>query len=140
PHRPALKRSATTARTRYIDMLLSLDAVPQTHNIVAALSVWILLAGYIVFPATFTKIQGPAYDDKAHTQLEKAALNTVRNVPLLYIAAVACGLGVLGCVWMWWVHRRNYVWVVNRIFMPATANSVAGLISTIVNVYSAQGG
>jgi hypothetical protein len=140
PQRPNLQRRGTTARTRYIDMLLGLDHVSPLHNILASLSVWILLAGYIVFPATFSKLQKGELDDKANTSIEKHALNTVRNVPLLYVAAFACGLGVLGCLWLWWAHRKNYVWVINRIFMPALLNSLAGLVSTLVNVYSAQDG
>lgn len=138
--RPGLQRRRTTARTRYIDMLLGLDAVSPLHNILASLFVWILLAGYIVFPATFTSLQKSSYDDKADTTLKAHALATARNLPLLYVAAVACGIGILGCVWLWWVHRSNYVWVINRIFLPSLLNSVAGLVSTLVNVYSAQNG
>ncbi|KAF1847576.1 uncharacterized protein K460DRAFT_332728 [Cucurbitaria berberidis CBS 394.84] len=139
PQRPGLERSRTTARTRYIDMLLGLDHVSPLHNILASLFVWVLLAGYIVFPATFNKLQkDKSIEDKAQTNLEQHALRTVRNVPLLYVAAFACGVGVLGCVWLWWKHRKNYVWVINRIFLPALLNSIAGLVSTIVNIYSAQ--
>jgi hypothetical protein len=140
PRRPDLQRRRTTARTRYIDMLLGLDHVSPFHNILASLSVWILLAGYIVFPATFNTLQKDKYDDKADTELEQHALDTVRNVPLLYVAAFACGLGVAGCLWLWWQHRKNYVWVINRIFLPAMLNSIAGLVSTLVNIYSAQDG
>jgi hypothetical protein len=62
------------------------------------------------------------------------------NAPLLYVAGFACGIGVLGCTALWWKWRKNYVWVINRIFLPALMNSVAGLISTLVNVYSARDG
>jgi len=140
PQRPELQRRGTTVSTRYIDMLLGLDHVSPFHNILASLSVWILLAGYIVFPATFNKLQKETYDEKADTDLKKHALNTVRNVPLLYVAAFACGLGVAGCLWLWWKHWKNYVWVINRIFLPALLNSIAGLVSTLVNIYSAQDG
>lgn len=140
PERPGLQRRRTTAQTRYIDMLLELDAVPKLHNILASFSTWILLAGYIVFPATFNKLNDKDLDAKADNALKEHALATVRNVPLLYVAAFACGLGVLGCVWLWWKHRTNYVWVINRVFLPSLMNSIAGLISTLVNVYSAQSG
>jgi hypothetical protein len=140
PERPGLQRRRTTARTRYIDMLLGLDAVKPLHNILASLFVWVLLAGYIVFPATFNSLQKPSYDDKANTRLKAQALATARNLPLLYVAAVACGIGIVGCLWLWWKHRSNYVWVINRIFLPSLLNSVAGLVSTLVNVYSAQDG
>lgn len=140
PERPGLQQRRTTAQTRYIDMLLGLDNVPKLHNILASFFTWILLAGYIVFPATFNKLNDKDLDEKAENRLEAQALATVRNVPLLYIAAFACGIGVLGCVWLWWKHKRNYVWVINRIFLPSLMNSIAGLISTLVNIYSAQSG
>ncbi|KAF2678214.1 hypothetical protein K458DRAFT_464136 [Lentithecium fluviatile CBS 122367] len=141
PERPGLQRRRTTAQTRYIDMLLGLDAVSRWHNILASASTWILLAGYIVFPATFNKLQTDKdLDEKANSALKAHVLKTARNVPLLYVAAFACGIGVLGCLWLWWAHRKNYVWVINRIFLPALMNSIAGLISTLVNIYSAQDG
>lgn len=43
-------------------------------------------------------------------------------------------------VWLWWRWRKNYVWLVNRIFLPGSLNSLAGLISTLVNVYTQQDG
>ncbi|KAF2641144.1 hypothetical protein P280DRAFT_468810 [Massarina eburnea CBS 473.64] len=139
--RPGLKRRRTTAQTRYIDMLLELDDVPKLHNILASAFVWILLAGYIVFPATFNELQTDKnLDEKANNALKAHALATARNVPLLYIAAFACGIGVFGSLWLWWKHHKNYVWVINRVFLPALMNSIAGLISTLINVYSAQEG
>ncbi|KAF2448134.1 hypothetical protein P171DRAFT_328089, partial [Karstenula rhodostoma CBS 690.94] len=138
PERPDLQRRRTTAQTRYIEMLLGLDNVSKLHNVLASFFTWILLAGYLVFPATFNKLNDKDLDAKADNALKEHALATVRNVPLLYIAAFACGIGVLGCVWLWWKHRGNYVWVINRVLLPSLMNSIAGLISTLVNVYSAQ--
>jgi hypothetical protein len=141
PERPGLQRRRTTAQTRYVEMLLELDTVPKLHNIGASFFTWILLAGYIVFPATFNNIQTDKdLDEAANSKLKQHALDTVRNLPLLYIAAFACGIGVLGSMWLWWKHKKNYVWVINRIFLPALMNSIAGLISTLVNVYSARNG
>lgn len=78
--RPGLQRRRTTARTRYVDMLLGLDAVSPVHNILASLFVWILLAGYIVFPATFTKLQDEKVDADvdANSDIKSTALKTVR--------------------------------------------------------------
>lgn len=93
-------------------MLLSLDRIPRLHNILASFFTWILLAGYIVFPATFTslsdntRLQDHSQDANA---IEKKILEGVRNAPLLYVAAVCCGVGCLGCIWLWWKWRKNYV-------------------------------
>ena len=83
----------------------------------------------------------PQWDLRLQPQRRRRVADVkFRNIPLLYIAAFACGIGVFGCLWLWWAHRRNYVWVINRIFLPALMNSIAGLISTLVNIYSAQDG
>jgi hypothetical protein len=43
-------------------------------------------------------------------------------------------------IWLWWRWRQNFVWLLNKIFMPGCLNSLAGLISTLTNVYSQQSG
>jgi drug/metabolite transporter superfamily protein YnfA len=124
-----------------MEMLLDLDKIPRLHNILAAFSTWVLLAGYLVFPATFNSLrQNQKLDQQLDSGLEAQILKQVKNAPLLYVAAIACGIGVGGCLWIWLQHRKNYIWVINRIFLPVFMNSLAGLISTLVNVYSAQQG
>ncbi|MCJ1391376.1 hypothetical protein MMC18_004240 [Xylographa bjoerkii] len=124
-----------------MEMLLDLDKIPRLHNIYASFFTWLLLAGYVVFPATFTTVN---HDNKitqaAQTELERQILTEVRNAPLLYIAAICCIVGGSGMIWLWWKWRSNYIWMINRIFLPGLLNSVAGLISTLVNIYSAQNG
>ena len=92
-------------------MLLELDEIPRLHNIYASFFTWILLAGYIVFPATFTSLNK---NDKLAqaakgNEIENEILNGVRNAPLIYIAAFCCGIGAVGMVWLWWKHRGNYM-------------------------------
>lgn len=82
PQRPGLHRRRTTARTRYIDMLLVLDTISPAHNISASPSIWTLLAAYIVFPAIFTSLQRASYDETADTKLKTQGLATARNLPL----------------------------------------------------------
>ncbi|ORY05165.1 hypothetical protein BCR34DRAFT_544032 [Clohesyomyces aquaticus] len=141
--RPALHHRRTTVQTRYISMLLALDAIPTFHNFLASFFTWLLLAGYLVFPATFSSFQKRGLDDMeagARNELEKKILGTVKNVSLLYVAAFCCGVGVAGSTWLWWKHRKNYVWVIQRLLVPCLMNSIAGLLSTLVNVYSARDG
>jgi hypothetical protein len=64
----------------------------------------------------------------------------VKNVPLLYLAAFCSGIGSLGMAWLWFKYRANYIYISNRIFLPGCLHSLAGLISTLVNVYSSQHG
>jgi len=124
-----------------MNMLLDLDIIPRMHNIYASFFTWILLAGFIIFPGTFTSLSSLA-DDSALNNSKTASdfVRRVKHVPLLYIAAFCSGIGAMGMIWLWWRWRANYVWLLNRIFLPGCLNSFAGLISTLVNVYSQQDG
>ncbi|KAJ7768256.1 hypothetical protein B0H16DRAFT_1307858 [Mycena metata] len=135
PTRRGLQR-ADSQNTRYMNMLLALDGIPQLHNMLAAFFTWILLAGFVLLPGTFTSLAGTDVNNAN----EQAFIHAVQHVPLFVIAFVCSGIGVLGMLWLWWRWSQNYIWLNNRIFLPGALNSVAGIISTLVNVYSAQHG
>ena len=105
--------------SRYVQMLLQLDQIPSLHNLLAGLFTWLLLAGYVVLPGTFTSLKrldgtsGAAHSNPA----EKVVLSTVQNAPLLWIAATIYIVGASGLLWLWWKWKDNYVWLVNRIFL-----------------------
>ncbi|CAE6453859.1 unnamed protein product [Rhizoctonia solani] len=129
-----------SANTRYMNMLLELDAVPRFHNMLASFFTWILLAGFVIFPGTFTSIQQLELDDPSRSDAERWILGRVKNVPLLVIAGLCCAIGTLGMIWLWHRWHKNFIWLVNRIFLPGTLHGLAGEISTLVNVFSQQGG
>jgi hypothetical protein len=139
-------------------MLLGLDTIPRLHNILASFftvrplspspnhlptnaTKWILLAGFVIFPGTFTSLQ--SLDNNTEITSSTAAshlLKSVKHIPLLVIASISSILGALGMLYLWFRHKDNFVWLLNRIFLPGCLNSFAGFISTLVNVYSQQGG
>jgi hypothetical protein len=121
-----------------MDMLLALDTIPRFHNILASFFTWILLAGFVIFPGTFTSLSASDKLNASHTASE--ILHSIKHVQLLVIAGICCGIGAGGMLWLWWRWRENFVWLLNKIFMPGCLNSLAGLISTLTNVYSQQGG
>ncbi|KAI9673504.1 MAG: hypothetical protein M1817_002968 [Caeruleum heppii] len=131
-----------SVQTRYMGMLLDLDEVPKWHNILIAFCTWVLLAGFVIVPGTFTTLQkaDAVKEGAGNNAVEHAILKTVRNAPLLWIAGLCCVIGALGMVSFWIRWRNNYVWVISRIFLPGLLNSIAGLISTLVNVFTAQKG
>ena len=122
-------------------MLLSLDKIPRLHNILASFFGWIMLAGFIVFPGTFTSL-AQLKNDAVVQQTPGASniLDTVQSLPLLVVAAVCCGIGYLGDIWLSVRWKNNYVWLINRVYMPGTLNALAGLISTLTNIYSQHKG
>ncbi|KAH8756143.1 hypothetical protein BGZ57DRAFT_909417 [Hyaloscypha finlandica] len=138
PPRPGAPNRQNSVQTRYMDMLLALDTIPRLHNILASFFTWILLAGFVIFPGTFTSLSTSDKINGNHTAAE--VLKSIKHVQLLVIAGVCCGIGAGGMIWLWWRWRENFVWLLNKIFMPGCLNSLAGLISTLTNVYSQQGG
>ncbi|CAG9949612.1 unnamed protein product [Clonostachys rosea f. rosea IK726] len=142
--RPPVPERSNTQHSRYVQMLLSQDTIPRWHNISAAFCVWLLLAGFLVFPGTFTSIQDSLEESGDDTwSPDKTAgkiLDGVKNIPLLVIATVCCAVAAIGMIILALVHVRNYIWLVNRLFMPGMANSLAGLISTLISVYTQKNG
>jgi hypothetical protein len=101
-----------------MEMLLELDKIPPLHNILASFFTWILLAGFIIFPATFTSIQ--RLDNSEAVQENAIAVSMLagfKNTPLLVVAGICCGIGATGMAWLWWTWRMNYVWLLSKIFM-----------------------
>jgi hypothetical protein len=78
-HRPSLRAPRPSQLdTRYMNMLLALDSIPRLHNLMAAFFTWILLAGFVLLPGTFTSLQR---DDELN-ETEAQVLNAVKHVPL----------------------------------------------------------
>jgi len=129
---------AASAQTRYVTVLsprstanpteqdvqgveapLQLDRMPRRYNLLASLFTRLLLAGYIVFPGTFTSLKGSnAVKNAANRdKTERLILDTVQNVPLLWTAAIFCVIGACGISCLWWRWNENFVWLKNRIFL-----------------------
>ncbi|KAL4063449.1 hypothetical protein J3A83DRAFT_4106357 [Scleroderma citrinum] len=122
-------------QTRYVRMLLALDDIPQLQNLLASFFTWILLAGFILFPGTFA-----SWKDQPAGSTQSEILAIINNVPLLVIAWMCTGVGGCGMIWLWWRWQSNYIWLVNRIFVPGLLNSFMGVISTLTNVYGSESG
>jgi len=117
--KPELIRASST---RYMNMHLELDEIPRLHNILAAVCTWILLAGFIVLPGTFTSFQNSpqfkeANSDSDKGSLEHNILHGISHMGLLWVAAICSISGALGSCVLWVRWRRNYVWLINRIFL-----------------------
>ena len=107
PHRPTPLARTPSVRTRYMEMLLHLDEIPRLHNILAAFFTWILLAGFIVLPGTFTSLQRAR--SRADDDIEREILDKVANLPLLWVAGVCVVLGAVGMIWLWIRWRASFL-------------------------------
>ncbi|KAH0579049.1 hypothetical protein H2248_003208 [Termitomyces sp. 'cryptogamus'] len=108
-HRPSQKD------TKYVSMLLALDDIPRLHNMMASFFTWILLAGFVLFPGTFTSLQNS--ETAASSEVGRQVLKAVAHVPLFVIAFLCCGIGAVGMCYLWWKWMDNYLWLVSSIFM-----------------------
>lgn len=100
-------------------MIVEANEIPWEYNVLASTAHWILLAGYLVVPGTFTSMKDSnTISDKLESnKAGKVILDTIQNPPLL---ATACILFSGGCVIMsglYWRYKDNYIWLVNKLFM-----------------------
>lgn len=102
-------------------MLLHLDEIPRIYNIGASLFTWIILAGYLVIPGTFTTFkQSEAFqeaDDDDSNEVTHAIVHSIANIELLWLSGAFCAVGLVGCLGLWFRWRQNYLWLINRIFL-----------------------
>jgi len=103
--------------TEYIELLLELDKIPRTYVVAAYISTWSLLAGYLVFPGTFTSIANSQALTNDSGQVGKAIAKTFRNLELLIIAAISCVLGAGVIVFLMWKKRNNCLWLLNKVIL-----------------------
>ncbi len=112
-----------SVQTRYMEMLLHLDEIPRLYNILASLFSWIILAGFLVVPGTFTTFkESKAFqnaDKNDNDEVAHAIIHSIANIGLLWLAGAFCVVGVVGCIGLWFRWRENYVWLINRIFLYA---------------------
>lgn len=103
--------------SQYMKMLLQLDKIPELHNILASIFTWLLLAGYIVLPGTFTSLRNSRTLADQGGKAGKAVVKAVQNLPLLGVAIYCCVAGAIGMFCLGWLWRVNYVWLVNRLIL-----------------------
>lgn len=102
-------------QTKYIDMLLELDTVSRWHNILAGVFSWLLLAGYLVLPGTFTSIRNSRTLSEGAGNAGKVVVKAAQNLPLLWLAGFCCGVASLGMLFLCRIWYSNYKWMLDRI-------------------------
>jgi len=120
--RPPIVRVPTT-ETRYMQMLLHLDRIPRVYNFLAGVFTWILLASFLIIPGTYTTFKNSDMfknleeDDDKSSAVAKAIIDSAANVGLLWLSGAFCIIGGTGCLFLWLRWRKNYVWLVNKVFL-----------------------
>ena len=113
----AILEKAPAQETEHMGMLLHQSQVIERRpywNILAAACNWILLAGFIVLPGTYTKLQK---SDIIQSNLGNKISTSDAHTGLLVVAAILCAVGVLGIMGLWLKWRANYIWLVNKVLL-----------------------
>lgn len=100
-------------------MIIEFYCTPLRYNVLASTTNWVLLAGYLVIPGTFTSLQkSKSLEHKLDANdTGKTILYTIQNPPVLGIGCSFLILGALGMSALGWDRRHNYVWLINKMFM-----------------------
>jgi hypothetical protein len=121
PPQPQYLVRIPSVRTRYMEMLLHLDKIPRLHNILASAFTWILLASFLVVPGTFTTFKtSQAFKDADNADKSGVAydiVHSIANIGLLWVSGFLALVGSVGCFYLWFRWRKNYVWLINKIFL-----------------------
>lgn len=63
-----------------MNMLLALDGIPRLDNLLASFFTWILLAGFVLFPGTFTSLEN--LGQNVGNETEAKVLSTIGHLSL----------------------------------------------------------
>lgn len=143
---PSHQRGGSGFQTRYMNMLLNLNKIPRAHNIFANLFAWIVLVAFVIAPCNFTGFPADrslmVSDNDKVSSIPLTTTATLKKIPSIPLLAISCALfflGVLGLLWLAVYWRRNYIWLMNRIYLPLILNSLAGFIATMLVVHVQHG-
>ncbi|KAH8726705.1 hypothetical protein GQ44DRAFT_613279 [Phaeosphaeriaceae sp. PMI808] len=138
PKATQLSLNDTVSQTPYMVMCTQSHQARNRYTLGAAIFSWLILAGYLVLPNTFTSLQSSK--TLSGSKGGQLLQSTVRNVQLLPFAGVLCLIGVAGISRLWYKWRRNYVWLITYIFIPSFSHALIGLLSTLISIFTTQGG
>ncbi|KAK4104326.1 hypothetical protein N658DRAFT_514243 [Parathielavia hyrcaniae] len=133
-------------QTPYMNMLLSLDRIPRMHNILVSVFVWILLAGFVIIPGSFTSERRQEEGQTIEIPLATTTTGprvlalTPANTAAMVVGFACVVAGTFGSAWLALRWRRNYVWLLNKLYLPLVLNALAGVLATLVGVYTQQAG
>src|SRR5436190_2951567 len=114
PKPPSQHPSEHNMQTPYMTMSIQANRSGKWYKAGAWFCSWLILAGYLVLPNTFTSLK--ALNVLGESKGGQILQSTVQNVPLLYVAFAFCFIGLLGTSCLWYEWKENYIWLITYIF------------------------
>lgn len=103
--------------TEYTKQLLQFSDLPFYEGWGVAFASWLLLAGFVVFPGTFTNLKQLNLNGQPFGAAGQWLISKIQNLPLLGVACVCSGLGALGLLLFWLRWRHNYISITEKVFL-----------------------
>ena len=104
-------KASSSWREGYNNQILQIEHGIELYYFVAASGFsWLLLAGYLVSPASYASLQQTDVLDDAG-DVAKSVFGVVRNIPLLWFASFACLIATIGLACISVKLWRNCIWV-----------------------------
>lgn len=99
----------------YERMVIQANEVPFQWRLGASAASWTVLAGFFIFPGTFTSLKQSEILKYSHEGRD--IHNAVQNILLLPFASFCYLVGVIGLGYLWSRYRNNYFWLLSNIFL-----------------------
>jgi hypothetical protein len=93
-------KPSISVMTKYNRICKEANKISEYYNILALFFTWILLAGFIIFPGTFTKFRNNVSSTIETGTVGQIAQTVVQNILLIYITVSCCLLGASGICWL----------------------------------------
>lgn len=65
---------------------------------------------------------------------------TPANTAAMVVGLLCVVAGMFGAAWLGLRWRRNYIWLLNKLYAPMILNALAGLVAAVTGVYTQQAG
>lgn len=103
----------------YTRMLKEEAQMDWRYNLYSSAANWVLLAGYLIIPGTFTSLKESHEVENAlqTNSAGRAVLKKIQNPPLLVIACLFFVAGATTLGWLCVKFKYSYPWLINKIFM-----------------------
>ncbi|KAL2264760.1 hypothetical protein VTJ83DRAFT_7270 [Remersonia thermophila] len=150
----------------YAKLLLSLDRIPRSHTMAATLFAWLLLAGFVIVPGSFTSpdrapssspptqqqpppqppqrrqpaVELPPLDDDDDDDSGRRVPLSPANTACVVLGFLLVLVGSFGAAWLALRWRRHHIWLLNKLYAPLVLHALAGGLATVAAVYAQHGG
>ena len=104
-----------SSEVRRKDLIVKSYDIEPHWTLLAVISLWILLAGFMVFPATFPSLQNSS--SLGSSGPGRVVQHAIQNVPLLVLATICLVGGTVGICYLWRKHRSQYPWLTDTLFL-----------------------